>query len=153
MVDFVKPTAEPTEGAVSAEGLQKAEELVQQEEGAANKLVGWAATIATAIAVAMTLFHLYAAVAGSWPFTGAPIIATQPLRYAHVAFPPVTIRIRPAAFRRRRNTAVPHRNLALMQTLHAQGITKRPRQLFKFQHFLCIRLFMNAMQRRNSASQ
>ena len=32
------------------------------------------------------LFHLYAAVAGAWPFGWAPIISTQPLRYAHVAF-------------------------------------------------------------------
>ena len=34
----------------------------------------------------MSLFHLYAAVAGAWPFSDFPIIATQPLRYAHVAF-------------------------------------------------------------------
>ena len=34
----------------------------------------------------MSLFHLYAAVAGAWPFRDFPIIATQPLRYAHVAF-------------------------------------------------------------------
>ena len=34
----------------------------------------------------MSLFHLYAAVAGAWPFTDFPIIATQPLRYTHVAF-------------------------------------------------------------------
>ena len=40
----------------------------------------------TAIAVVMSLFHLYAAVAGAWPFNDFPIIATQPLRYAHVAF-------------------------------------------------------------------
>ena len=42
--------------------------------------------LVTSIAVAMSLFHLYAAVAGAWPFTDFPIIATQPLRYAHVAF-------------------------------------------------------------------
>src|SRR5260370_7863820 len=34
----------------------------------------------------MSLFHLYAAIAGAWPFTDFPIITTQPLRYAHVAF-------------------------------------------------------------------
>ena len=34
----------------------------------------------------MSLFHLYAAVAGAWPFNDFPIISTQPLRYAHVAF-------------------------------------------------------------------
>ena len=40
----------------------------------------------TGIAVVMSLFHLYAAVAGAWPFNDFPIISTQPLRYAHVAF-------------------------------------------------------------------
>ena len=51
-----------------------------------NRLVGWAGTLVTSVAVAMSLFHLYAAIAGAWPFTDFPIIATQPLRYAHVAF-------------------------------------------------------------------
>jgi TRAP transporter 4TM/12TM fusion protein len=62
---------------ISQEGLRRAEELVQQEEGAANRLSGWAGMIVTAIAVAMTLFHLYAAY---------DIVPTQPLRYTHVAF-------------------------------------------------------------------
>jgi TRAP transporter 4TM/12TM fusion protein len=65
------------EDAVSAEGLRKAEEYVQQEEGAANRLSGWGGLIVTAIAIAMTLFHLYAAY---------DIVPTQPLRYTHVAF-------------------------------------------------------------------
>ena len=47
---------------------------------------GLAGQTVTAIAVVMSLFHLYAAVAGAWPFTDFPIISTQPLRYAHVAF-------------------------------------------------------------------
>jgi len=63
--------------AISAEGLRKAEEYVQQEEGAANRLSGWIGILVTAIAVAMTLFHLYAAY---------DIVPTQPLRYTHVAF-------------------------------------------------------------------
>ena len=66
--------------------MAKAEEFVQAEEGAANRLSGLAGTIVTAIAVMMSLFHLYAAIAGAWPFTDFPIITTQPLRYAHVAF-------------------------------------------------------------------
>src|SRR5262245_56049482 len=66
-----------SESAISKEGLRKAEEYVQQEEGAANRLSGWAGAIVTVIAVAMTLFHLYAAY---------DIIPTQPLRYTHVAF-------------------------------------------------------------------
>lgn len=68
---------EVTEPAISAEGLRKAEEYIQQEEGAANRLSGWAGTIVTSIAVVMTLFHLYAAY---------DIVPTQPLRYTHVAF-------------------------------------------------------------------
>src|SRR5689334_19146594 len=63
--------------AVSDEALQKAEAFVEAEEGAANRLMGWPGRISTAIAVAMSLFHLYAAYA---------IVPTQELRYTHVAF-------------------------------------------------------------------
>jgi len=63
--------------AVSDEALQKAESFVEAEEGAANRLMGWAGKISTAIAVVMSLFHLYAAYA---------IVPTQELRYIHVAF-------------------------------------------------------------------
>src|SRR5262244_112258 len=66
-----------SQGAVSDEALRKAEEFVEAEEGAANRLVGVAGVVVTLIAVAMTLFHLYAAY---------DIVPTQPLRYAHVAF-------------------------------------------------------------------
>src|ERR671926_1241852 len=62
---------------VSDEALQKAEAFVEAEEGAANRLMGWAGRIATGIAVVMSLFHLYAAYA---------IVPTQELRYTHVAF-------------------------------------------------------------------
>src|SRR6476646_6309115 len=66
-----------SQGAISDEALRKAEEFVEQEEGAANRLTGMAGTIVTIIAVTMTLFHLYAAYS---------IVPTQPLRYTHVAF-------------------------------------------------------------------
>lgn len=62
---------------ISAERLRKAEEYVQQEEGAGNRLTGWVGTAVIGIAIAMTLFHLYAAY---------DIVPTQPLRYIHVAF-------------------------------------------------------------------
>src|SRR4051794_39465981 len=65
------------QGAISDEALRKAEEFVEAEEGAANRLIGWAGMIVTGIAIAMTLFHLYAAY---------DIVPTQPLRYTHVAF-------------------------------------------------------------------
>src|SRR6478609_12170559 len=72
--------------AVSEDRLRKAEAYVEAEDGVVNRLVGWAGTLVTSIAVTMSLFHLYAAIAGAWPFHDFPIIATQPLRYAHVAF-------------------------------------------------------------------
>jgi TRAP transporter 4TM/12TM fusion protein len=71
---------------VSQDALKKAEEFIEADEGAFNRLSGFAGTATTTVAVTMSLFHLYAAVAGAWPFTDAPIIPTQPLRYAHVAF-------------------------------------------------------------------
>jgi TRAP transporter 4TM/12TM fusion protein len=91
MVDEPKPVTLPASGTlitdeagpsaidpvISQEGLRKAEEYVQQEEGAGNRLVGWTGIAVTAIAVAMSLFHLYAAY---------DIVPTQPLRYTHVAF-------------------------------------------------------------------
>ncbi len=66
-----------SQGAISDEALHKAEAYVEAEEGAANRLSGLAGLIVTGIAVAMTLFHLYAAY---------DIVPTQPLRYIHVAF-------------------------------------------------------------------
>src|SRR2546421_11280692 len=92
MAEDAKPVAQPqqqseqggipdprliSQGAISEEALRKAEEFVEAEEGAANRLIGWAGIIVTVIAVAMTLFHLYAAY---------DIVPTQPLRYTHVAF-------------------------------------------------------------------
>jgi TRAP transporter 4TM/12TM fusion protein len=74
------------ESAIPSEALAKAEAYIEAEEGVVNRLSGIAGTTVTTIAVAMTLFHLYAAVAGAWPLKDFPIIATQPLRYTHVAF-------------------------------------------------------------------
>ena len=72
---------EPGQGsaqdAVEVESLRKAEEFIEQEEGATNRLTGWAGRIVGCIAVAMSLFHLYAAY---------EIVPTQELRYTHVAF-------------------------------------------------------------------
>ena len=73
--------------AISGEALRKAETYIEAEEGATNRLVGFAAAFVTAIAVGMSLFHLYTAIAGVPPlFSEFPIVATQPLRYTHVAF-------------------------------------------------------------------
>ncbi len=71
---------------VSEEALKKAEQFIEADEGAQNRLSGFAGNAAMSVAVAMSVFHLYAAIAGAWPFQNFPIISTQPLRYAHVAF-------------------------------------------------------------------
>ncbi|MBG9387198.1 TRAP transporter permease [Caenimonas aquaedulcis] len=68
-------SAEPS-GVVSDEALSRAQEFIEEEEGAANKLAGWRAVFITACAVAMSAFHLYAAYA---------IVPTQTLRPLHVA--------------------------------------------------------------------
>jgi TRAP transporter 4TM/12TM fusion protein len=77
MANEAGPLTAEDPSAVSTEALRKAESYIEQEEGATNRLGGIAGAIATTIAVAMTSFHLYAAY---------DIVATQPLRYIHVAF-------------------------------------------------------------------
>ncbi len=62
---------------VSDESLQKAEQFIEAEEGAANKLKGWLAIFVTALAFVMSVFHLYTAYA---------IVPTQTLRPIHVGF-------------------------------------------------------------------
>jgi TRAP transporter 4TM/12TM fusion protein len=62
---------------VDDEALRKAEEYIEQEEGAANRLTGWLGAFVAITAVAMSVFHLYAAYA---------IVPTQILRPIHVAF-------------------------------------------------------------------
>src|SRR5689334_22930245 len=62
---------------ISAEALQRAEEMIEKEEGVQNKLVGWIAAFVTAVAVVMSLFHLYTAYA---------IVRPEHLRSIHLAF-------------------------------------------------------------------
>jgi TRAP transporter 4TM/12TM fusion protein len=62
---------------VSEDALKRAEEVVEQEEGAHNKLGGWLAALVATVAVAMSLFHLYTAYA---------IVRPEHLRATHVAF-------------------------------------------------------------------
>jgi TRAP transporter 4TM/12TM fusion protein len=65
-----------TAGQISEEALQKAEEFIEAEEGAANKLKGGLAVFVTLAAFAMSVFHLYTAYA---------IVPTQTLRPLHVS--------------------------------------------------------------------
>jgi TRAP transporter 4TM/12TM fusion protein len=62
---------------VDESALRKAEEFIEQEEGAHNRYKGWLGTAVTAIAVFMTLFHLYAAY---------DIVSADQLRPIHVGF-------------------------------------------------------------------
>ncbi len=62
---------------VDEAAIARAEEFVEQEEGAANRFSDWRRVLVGAIAVAMSLFHLYAAYS---------IVTTNVLRAAHVAF-------------------------------------------------------------------
>lgn len=63
--------------AISEEALRKAEQYIEEEEGAAHRLRGWLGGFLTLLAVVMSLFHLYAAYS---------IVPTQVLRLSHVAF-------------------------------------------------------------------
>ena len=67
----------PDEPVVDAEALKKAEEYIEAEEGASNKLRGALGAFVTAVAVVMSVFHLYTAYA---------IVPTQTLRPVHVGF-------------------------------------------------------------------
>jgi len=65
------------DAAISEEALKRAEELIEEEEGVQNKFTGAMAAFITAVAVVMSLFHLYASYA---------IVRTEVLRATHVAF-------------------------------------------------------------------
>ncbi|RYF18642.1 MAG: TRAP transporter fused permease subunit [Comamonadaceae bacterium] len=62
---------------IEAAALQKAEEFIEQEEGASNKLKGWLAAFVTLVAVGMSGYHLYSAYS---------IVPAQVLRATHLAF-------------------------------------------------------------------
>lgn len=66
-----------TEATVSEEALLKAEQYIEEEEGAANLMTGWLGAFLTIVAVVMSVFHMYSAYA---------IVPTQTLRPVHVGF-------------------------------------------------------------------
>src|SRR6266853_1926131 len=75
MSQIARPAAD--EPAIDAEALKKAEQFIEAEEGASNKLRGALGIFVSATAVVMSLFHLYTAYA---------IVPTQVLRPVHVGF-------------------------------------------------------------------
>jgi TRAP-type uncharacterized transport system fused permease subunit len=62
---------------ISAEALERAEEMIEREEGVQNKHTGLLAVLVTTVAVVMSLFHMYTAYA---------IVRPEHLRAIHVAF-------------------------------------------------------------------
>src|SRR5438552_3280340 len=62
---------------ISEDALKRAEEMIEQEEGVQNKFTGAMAHFIIAVAVVMSLFHLYASY---------EIVRTEVLRATHVAF-------------------------------------------------------------------
>jgi TRAP transporter 4TM/12TM fusion protein len=64
-------------GALDDATARRVEELIEQEEGAQNRLPGLLGRLAVVVAVAMSLFHLWAA----WD-----IVPTTTLRQVHVGF-------------------------------------------------------------------
>jgi TRAP transporter 4TM/12TM fusion protein len=69
---------------ISEEQLKAAEKYIEEDEGATNRLGGWTGEIVAWLAIAVTLFHLYAAASGAWPFEWAPVVPTYLLRPLHV---------------------------------------------------------------------
>ena len=77
MTDPHAPQLPPEAAALDAATAEKVEALIEQEEGAQNRYRNWLGPACTAGAVAMSLFHLYAAI---------DIVPTMYQRYIHVGF-------------------------------------------------------------------
>ncbi len=67
----------PADATLDEDTARRVEALIEEDEGAANRLRGWLGMAVTGLAVAMSLFHLWAA----WD-----IVPTTTMRYTHVGF-------------------------------------------------------------------
>ncbi|MFC7475601.1 TRAP transporter permease [Dankookia sp. GCM10030260] len=68
---------EVPEGALDEDIAARVERLIEEEEGAQNRFGGWLGVVGTGAALAMALFHLWAAY---------DIVPTTVLRFVHVGF-------------------------------------------------------------------
>jgi TRAP transporter 4TM/12TM fusion protein len=75
--DLIHQIAAERQIAVDEAALKKAEEYIEAEEGATNRLGGFLGRFVVTVTVVMSFFHLYAAYA---------IVPTQELRMVHVGF-------------------------------------------------------------------
>ena len=94
-------------GELSEDKRKKVEELIEEEEGATNRLGGWLGKAVIGLAVFVSLFHLYAAAAGSPFFGWAPIVPTYNLRPIHVAMVLTLVYLLFPMFRAWRNRVTP----------------------------------------------
>ena len=77
MVDAKPADEAPAAPEVTRERLREAERFIEEEEGAVSRFRGWLGHVTTWLLVAMSLYHLYAAV---------DIVPAQVLRPVHVGF-------------------------------------------------------------------
>jgi TRAP transporter 4TM/12TM fusion protein len=94
-------------GELSEEKRKKVAELIEEEEGATNRLGGWLGKAVIGLAVFVSVFHLYAAAAGSPFFGWAPIVPTYNLRPIHVAMVLTLVYLLFPMFRAWRNRVTP----------------------------------------------
>lgn len=85
-------------GALDDATAARVEALIEEEEGAQNRFSGWLGYLATSLALAMSLFHLWAA----WD-----IVPTTTLRFVHVGFALVLAFVLFPGLRRFRNRLMP----------------------------------------------
>lgn len=76
-VEEEKRKKEDQEAVITEEALREAEKYIEEEEGPSRRLTGKMALFITAVAVIMSLVHLYAAIG---------VVMTQVLRGIHVMF-------------------------------------------------------------------
>ena len=77
MTEALEGKGEPIVVEIDDARLKKAEEFIEEEEGATSRFRGWLNYLTTTLLIAMSLFHLYAAV---------DIVTAQVLRPVHVGF-------------------------------------------------------------------
>ncbi len=82
--DSQTPVPGANTSALDEEARKRLEQLIEEEEGTTNRLGGILGKTIMLAAAAVSVFHLYAAVGGSWPFTATPIVPTYLLRPLHV---------------------------------------------------------------------
>ncbi|MGH7004440.1 MAG: TRAP transporter large permease subunit, partial [Alphaproteobacteria bacterium] len=88
----------PAEAVISADRLHEAEKFIEQEEGARSRFHGWLGVGITVLAVAMSLFHFYAAFF---------VIPPETLRAVHVGAALVLIFLLYPVARRFRHRLMP----------------------------------------------